>query len=87
MKRQKKSIKNHCKDILLVIGASSVALASCSKPYVEGLTYDNFAENLDEGLSLIPIDVYLTLTYSVEWMFCKKSETAKKILELLSYDS
>lgn len=29
----------------------------------------------------------LTLTYSVEWMFCKKNETAKKILELLGYDS
>lgn len=29
----------------------------------------------------------LTVTYQVQWMFCKKNETAKKILELLHYDS
>lgn len=28
----------------------------------------------------------LTMAYNVEWMFCKKNETAKKILELLNYD-
>jgi len=27
----------------------------------------------------------LTISYNVEWVFCKKSETAKKILELLEY--
>ena len=29
----------------------------------------------------------LTLSYNVEWMFCRKNETAKKILELVEYDS
>lgn len=29
----------------------------------------------------------LTVAYNVEWVFCKKNETAKKILELLEYDS
>ncbi len=29
----------------------------------------------------------LTVSYDVEWMFCKKSETAKKILEVLEHDS
>ena len=29
----------------------------------------------------------LTLSYGVEWQFCKKNETAKKILEILGYDS
>lgn len=28
----------------------------------------------------------MTLAYNVEWVFCKKNETAKKILELLEYD-
>lgn len=28
----------------------------------------------------------LTLAYNIEWVFCKKNETAKKILELLEYD-
>lgn len=28
----------------------------------------------------------LTVGYGVEWVFCKKNETAKKILELLEYD-
>lgn len=28
----------------------------------------------------------LTVSYDVEWMFCKKNETAKKILEILKYD-
>lgn len=28
----------------------------------------------------------LSMAYNVEWMFCKKNETAKKILELLEYD-
>lgn len=28
----------------------------------------------------------LTVAYGVEWVFCKKNETAKKILELLEYD-
>lgn len=29
----------------------------------------------------------LTVSYGVEWQFCKSNETAKKILELLEYDS
>lgn len=29
----------------------------------------------------------LTVAYGVEWVFCKKNETAKKILELLEYDN
>lgn len=29
----------------------------------------------------------LTLSYDVEWMFCKKNETAKKIIEVLQYGS
>lgn len=29
----------------------------------------------------------LTVSYDVEWQFCKKTETAKKILEILKYDS
>lgn len=29
----------------------------------------------------------LTVSYGVEWQFCKKSETPKKILEILKYDS
>lgn len=29
----------------------------------------------------------LTMAYKVEWMFCKKNQTAKKILELLGYDN
>ena len=29
----------------------------------------------------------LTRAYDVEWRFCKKSETAKLILEILGYDS
>lgn len=28
----------------------------------------------------------LTVSYDVEWLFCKKNETAKKILELLEYE-
>lgn len=28
----------------------------------------------------------LTVSYGVEWQFCKKNETAKKILEILQYD-
>lgn len=28
----------------------------------------------------------LTLSYGVEWQFCKKNETAKKILEILGYE-
>ena len=28
----------------------------------------------------------LTVSYDVEWLFCKKNETAKKILELLGYE-
>ena len=27
----------------------------------------------------------LTVTYNVEWMFCKKSETAAKLLEIVGY--
>lgn len=27
----------------------------------------------------------LTVSYDVEWMFCKKNETARKILEVLEY--
>lgn len=27
----------------------------------------------------------LTISYGVEWMFCRKSETAKKIMELVRY--
>jgi len=27
-----------------------------------------------------------TVTYGVEWVFCKRNETARKILELLEYD-
>lgn len=29
----------------------------------------------------------LTVSYDVEWQFCKKNETAAKILEILKYDS
>lgn len=29
----------------------------------------------------------LTMAYGVEWEFCRKNETAKRILELLEYDS
>ena len=29
----------------------------------------------------------LTLSYGIEWQFCKKNETAKRILEILKYDS
>ena len=29
----------------------------------------------------------LTVSYNVEWQFCKKNETAAKILEILKYDS
>lgn len=29
----------------------------------------------------------LTMAYQVEWVFCKKNETPKKILELLKYDT
>ena len=29
----------------------------------------------------------ITVSYGVEWMFCRKRETASKILELLKYDS
>lgn len=29
----------------------------------------------------------LTVSYDVEWMFCKKNETAQRILEILQYDS
>lgn len=29
----------------------------------------------------------LTLSYGVEWRFCKRNETAKQILEILNYDS
>ena len=29
----------------------------------------------------------LTLSYGVEWQFCKKNETAKRILEILRYDN
>lgn len=29
----------------------------------------------------------LTMAYGVEWVFCKKNHSAKKILELLEYDS
>lgn len=29
----------------------------------------------------------LTLSYGVEWQFCRKNETAKKILELVGYES
>lgn len=29
----------------------------------------------------------LTVSYGVEWMFCKTNETAKVILELLNYDN
>lgn len=29
----------------------------------------------------------LTVSYNVEWQFCKKNETATKILEILKYDS
>ena len=29
----------------------------------------------------------LTVSYNVEWQFCKKNETAEKILEILKYDS
>lgn len=29
----------------------------------------------------------LTISYDVEWRFCKKSETARLILEILGYDS
>jgi ERCC4-type nuclease len=29
----------------------------------------------------------LTVSYDVEWQFCKKNETATKILEILKYDS
>lgn len=29
----------------------------------------------------------LTISYDVEWQFCRKSETAKRILEILSNDS
>lgn len=28
----------------------------------------------------------LTISYNVEWMFCRKNETAKKILEVLQYE-
>ena len=28
----------------------------------------------------------LTVSYDVEWMFCRKNETARKILEVLQYD-
>ncbi|MBQ1293177.1 MAG: ERCC4 domain-containing protein [Clostridiales bacterium] len=28
----------------------------------------------------------LTLSYGVEWMFCRKNETPKKILELIGYE-
>lgn len=28
----------------------------------------------------------MTVSYDVEWLFCKKNETAKKILELLEYE-
>lgn len=29
----------------------------------------------------------LTVSYGVEWQFCKKNETARRILEILKYDS
>lgn len=29
----------------------------------------------------------LTMAYKVEWLLCKRNETARKILELLGYDS
>lgn len=29
----------------------------------------------------------LTLSYGVEWQFCRKNETAKRILEILEYDN
>lgn len=29
----------------------------------------------------------LTISYGVEWMFCRKNETAQKILEIVKYDS
>ena len=29
----------------------------------------------------------LTVSYGVEWQFCKKNETAERILEILNYDS
>ena len=28
----------------------------------------------------------LTISYDVEWMFCRKNETAQRILEILNYD-
>ena len=30
---------------------------------------------------------HLTISYGVEWMFCRKNETPKKIMELIKYDS
>lgn len=29
----------------------------------------------------------LTISYGVEWMFCRKNETAKKILEIVDYET
>lgn len=39
------------------------------------------------GKWLIDRMFQLTVSYQVEWIFCKKNETPKKILELLEYDS
>lgn len=39
------------------------------------------------GTWLINQMFQLTVAYGVEWVFCKKNETAKKILEILEYDS
>lgn len=38
------------------------------------------------GKWLSEIMFRLSITYDIQWMFCKKNETAKKILELLKYD-
>lgn len=54
---KKKSIKMHLAKVFIALGGTTTIAASCN--VTPSVGYENFAEDLDEGLQLLPIEVYM----------------------------
>lgn len=77
-KECKRAFEHNVKFIVLIEGTSIQSVSELSK------WKSKYSKHTGKWLASEMFN--LSRAYNVEWQFCKKNETAKKILELLEYD-
>lgn len=62
----KNSTKQHISKIFVLLGGFSIGVESCTLDYMSPVTQADFVEDKEEGQALLPIEIYVGDTASIE---------------------